>query len=233
MQVIGAGFGRTGTMSMQAALELLGYRCYHMKEVTEHEGHLDAWHSLVDERSPMNWRWLFRDFQATVDFPACAYYRELMAEFPDAKVVLTVRDSDRWFDSFETLQNTTDSFRIFRFIPRARRFLAFVDTLLPKVFGDPRDRVRSIEVFERHNLEVQNYVPAERLLVFRVQDRWEPLCKFLGREVPAGVPFPHLNEGKDTLKQLARERLFGNWIRIGKVALAAGLLLALTWWLLN
>jgi hypothetical protein len=233
MQVIGAGFGRTGTMSMQAALEILGYRCYHMKEVTEHEGHLDAWHALVDERESMNWQWLFRDFQATVDFPACTYYRELMAEYPDAKVVLTVRDADRWFDSFETLQNTTDSFRIFRFIPRARRFLAFVDTLLPKVFGNPRDRAACVEVFERHNREVQSAVPAERLLVFRVQDGWEPLCQFLGREVPVGVPFPHLNEGKDTLKKLARERLFGNWIRLGKVTLIAAVLLALAWWLLK
>ena len=218
-------------MSMQAALELLGYRCYHMKEVTEHEGHLDAWHALVDEREEMNWPWLFKDFQATVDFPACTYYKELMAEYPDAKVVLTVRDSERWFDSFETLQSTTDSFRIFRFIPRARRFLAFVDTLLPKVFGDPRDRARCMEVFEQHNREVQEYVPAERLLVFRVQDGWEPLCKFLGRDVPTGAAFPHLNEGKETLKQLARERLFGNWIRAAKVAIVAGLVIALTWWL--
>src|SRR5262249_47655829 len=150
MQVIGAGFGRTGTMSMQAALEILGYRCYHMKEVTEHDGHLAAWHELVAGRADMNWQWVFKDFQATVDFPACSYYRELMQAFPDAKVVLTVREPDRWFDSFLTLQETTDRFRIFRFIPRARRFLDFVDLLLPKVFGDSRDRARCIEVFERH-----------------------------------------------------------------------------------
>jgi len=231
MQVIGAGFGRTGTMSMQAALEMLGYRCYHMKEVTEHAGHLQAWHEFVAGRSAMDWRSLFRDFDATVDFPACVYYRELLQAFPDAKVILTVRDADRWFDSFLTLQQTTDQFRVFRFIPRARRFLAFVDLLLPKVFTDPRDRARCVEVFERHNREVQEHVPADRLLVFRVQDGWEPLCAFLGCEVPAGIPFPHLNEGKETLEALARERLFGRWIRAGQVVLAGSGLAALLWWL--
>jgi hypothetical protein len=231
VQVIGAGFGRTGTMSMQAALEILGHRCYHMKEVTEHPGHLQAWHELVAGRAAMDWRTLFKDFEATVDFPACVYYQELLREFPDAKVVLTVREPDRWFDSFLTLQQTTDHFRVFRFIPRARRFLNFVDLLLPKVFTDPRDRARCIEVFEAHNHEVQARVPAGRLLVFRVQDGWEPLCKFLGREVPVGVPFPHLNEGKETLKALARERLFGPWLRTARIAVPAAALIALVWWL--
>jgi hypothetical protein len=233
MKVIGAGFGRTGTMSMQAALEILGYRCYHMKEVTEHQGHLAAWHEFVAGRAPMDWKTLFKDFEATVDFPACSYYRELMAEFPEAKVVLNVREPDRWFDSFLTLQQTTDRFRVFRFIPRARRFLSFVDTLLPKVFGDPRDRGGAIEVFNRHNREVQEAVPADRLLVFRVQDGWVPLCKFLGREVPTGVPFPHLNEGKETLEALARARLFGPALRKARIAAGAAAAALVLWWLLG
>jgi hypothetical protein len=216
-------------MSMQAALQILGYPCYHMKEVTEHAGHLQAWHQFVAGAAPMDWRTLFQEFEATVDFPACIYYRELLREFPDAKVLLTVRDPERWFDSFLTLQQTTDRFRVFRFIPRAHNFLAFVDLLLPKVFTDPRDRARCIEVFERHNREVQAQVPAEKLLVFRVQDGWEPLCKFLGREVPAGVPFPHLNEGKETLERLARERLFGGWIRAAPIVAAAALIVLLFW----
>jgi hypothetical protein len=232
MQVIGAGFGRTGTMSMQAALELLGYRCYHMKEITEHPGHLQAWHEFVSGAAPMNWKTLFAGFEATVDFPACIYYRELLREFPDAKVILTVRDPDRWFQSFLALQHVTDRFRVFRFVPRARRFLNFVDLLLPKVFGSPRDREPCIRVFDAHNQAVQKNVPAERLLVFRVQDGWEPLCKFLGREVPNGIPFPHLNEGKDALVTLARQRLFGPWLR--KIPIAAGaaaLIVVLWWWL--
>ncbi len=231
MQVIGAGFGRTGTMSMQAALETLGYRCYHMKEVPEQPGHLRAWHDLVAGRAAMDWQTLFRDFEATVDFPACVYYQELLREFPEAKVVLTVREPDRWFDSFLTLQRTTDRFRIFRFIPRAHRFISFADLLLGKVFDQrERDRQYSIEVFNRHNQRVKELVPPDRLLVFRVQQGWEPLCQFLGCPVPEGTPFPHLNEGKDTLEALARQRLFGPIVRKLQIAAAAALLVGLIWW---
>jgi hypothetical protein len=234
MQVIGAGFGRTGTMSMQAALELLGYRCYHMKEITENPSHLQMWHKLVAGRAAMDWRSLFARYEATVDFPACVYYRELLEAFPDAKVVLSVRDPNRWFDSFLTLQKTTDRFRVFRFIPRARRFLDFVDLLLEKVFVLPRDRQRCIEVFNRHNSEVQQTVPAGQLLVFQVQEGWEPLCKFLGHEVPAGVAFPHLNEGEATLVALARERLFGPYLRKAPIIAAGFVVIALlVWWLLR
>jgi hypothetical protein len=233
MQVIGAGFGRTGTMSMQAALNLLGYRCYHMKEITERPGHLQAWHDFVSGRAPMDWKTLFQSYEATVDFPACVYYRELLREFPNAKVVLTVRDQERWFQSFLTLQETTDRFRVFRFVPRVRRFLNFVDLLLGKVFDHPRDHDQCIDVFNRHNQEVQKHVPADRLLVFRVQDGWDPLCKFLGCEVP-GSPFPHLNEGKETLEALARERLYGPWLRKIPFAVGAGaLVVAMLWWLLG
>jgi hypothetical protein len=233
MQVIGAGFGRTGTMSMQAALEILGYRCYHMKEITEHPGHLPAWHELVRGAAPMDWKALFAGFEATVDFPACVYYRELLRAFPDAKVVLTVRDPERWFESFLALQQTTDQFRVFRFIPRARRFLNFVDLLLGKVFDRPRDHDNCINVFNRHNQEVQAQVRADRLLVFHVLEGWGPLCKFLGREVPQGIPFPHLNEGKETLKALARERLFGPWLRKAPIVVGAAALVLLLWWLIG
>jgi hypothetical protein len=232
MQVIGAGFGRTGTMSMQAALNILGYRCYHMKEITEHPRHLQAWHQFVSGAAPMDWKRLFENFEATVDFPACIFYRELLREFPEAKVVLTVRDPERWFQSFLTLQQTTDRFRKFRFVPRARRFLNFVDLLLGKVFGSPRNHDQCIDAFNRHNQEVQERVAADRLLVFRVQEGWDPLCKFLGCQVPEGIPFPHLNEGKEPLAALARERLFGPWLRKAPLAVGAGALLVVLWWLL-
>jgi Sulfotransferase domain len=236
MQVIGAGFGRTGTMSMQAALELLGYRCYHMREITKDPCHLPAWHAFVSGAAPMDWKALFANYDATVDFPACVYYRELLREFPDAKVVLTVRDPERWFQSFLTLQETTDHFRIFRFVPRVARFLNFVDLLLGKVFdfGSPRDHDHCIDVFNRHNREVEAHVPADRLLVFQVQEGWGPLCKFLGREVPAGIPFPHLNEGRAALEKLAREHLYGPWLRKAPIALGtAAALVVLLWWLLG
>lgn len=98
------------------------------------------------------------------------------------------------------------------------------------MFTDPRERAGCVAVFERHNREVQEFVPVDRLLVLRVQDGWEPLCAFLEREVPTGTPFPHLKEGKETLEALARERFFGRWLRASRVALAGGVAFLL--WLL-
>ena len=95
MQVVGAGFMRTGTLSTQAVLQTLGYRCCHMKEVPQAKGYLDVWPGLVSGQAPMDWKALFHGYEGTVDLPACAYYEELMKEFPDANVLLNVRDPNK------------------------------------------------------------------------------------------------------------------------------------------
>lgn len=219
MKVIGAGFMRTGTLSTQAALQTLGYPCYHMKKVPEIKGHLDAWLGLVADHAPMDWKKLFRDYEATVDMPACVYYEELMQEFPDAKVLLNVRDPDKWYDSFMTLRGTFKRLRpISHFIPKLRKFVRFGDALLGSIFNGDESRENCIKVFNAHNETVQQRVPEDRLLVFRVQDGWEPLCEFLGCEVP-NEPFPHLNEGDAIIKDIRRRIFIGPWAR--RVALAA------------
>ena len=219
MKVIGAGFMRTGTMSTQAALQTLGYPCYHMKEVPQAKGHLDAWLGLVSGQASMDWKTLFQGYEATVDMPACIYYEELMQKFPDAKVLLNVRDPDKWYDSFMTLRGTMERLRpISRFIPKMGKFVRFGDTLLGNVFNGDESRENCVRVFTAHNEAVQQFVPKDRLLVFRVQDGWEPLCEFLGCDVP-NEPFPHLNEGGATIKEMAQRVFIGPWAR--RVALAA------------
>lgn len=231
MKVIGAGIGRTGTMTMQAALEMLGYHCYHMHEVPREPGHLDAWYKFVTGQAPMDWQPLFRKFEATVDAPACFYYQELLHAFPDAKVILTVREPERWYESFVTLQNTVNRFRpVSRLIPKMAKMLRFVDAMLDQRFEGSLDRAKCIGAFNAHNEAVQRFVPPERLLVFRVTEGWDPLCKFLGREVPKGVPFPHLNEGAQTLKAVIRQMFVGPWVR--RLAFTAIGLAFLAWWLL-
>ncbi len=111
MQVIGAGMSRTGTMSTHAALERLGFRCYHMTEVARAGGHLEAWHRYLSGAGPMDWPILFQNYEATVDTPSCLFYREIMAAFPDARVVLTLRDPDKWYDSLVTLASALEEFR--------------------------------------------------------------------------------------------------------------------------
>lgn len=231
MKVIGAGISRTGTMTMQAALETLGYHCYHMKEVPREPGHLDAWYQFVTEQAPMDWHTLFRKFEATVDTPACWYYQDLMEAFPEAKVILTVREPERWYASFVTLRTTVNHFRpVSRLIPKMAKMVRLADALFDKIFGGSLERANYIRVFNAHNEAVQRIVPKDRLLLFRIADGWGPLCTFLGCAVPEGIPFPHLNEGDQTLKDVVRQLFIGPWVR--RLAFAAIGLAFLAWWLL-
>ena len=199
---------------MQAALEILGYRCYHMREVPRQPGHLDAWHDRVTAGVPVDWQQLFRGFDATVDAPACFYYKELAAAFPEAKVIHTIRPADRWYDSFAALLSTIESFgHLRRIIPRARKAYRFVTTMHAQAFKDPFDRQVCIAAYDAHNAAVQRDIPADRLLVFDVRQGWEPLCTFLNREVPAGIKFPHLNEGQQTVRALIARSFVGPFMR--------------------
>lgn len=226
MKVIGAGFGRTGTESMKVALErLLGGRCYHMIEVIARPDHLKRWHGFARSgRAGMDWKTLFEDYEAGVDWPVCNYYRELMEVFPDARVVLTVRDPETWFDSFTVLVRINDIYaKLGMVIPMFRRFTTMTDKAVWHIFGDRRDRhdrSRCVEVFKRHIEEVRAHVPPERLLVFDVREGWEPLCAFLGAAVP-DEPFPHVNSRQDI------ERFFKKHVAIEVLkALSVAVLIA-------
>jgi hypothetical protein len=99
VKVIGAGFGRTGTMSLKVALETLGFDpCYHMTEVFVHPEHAGFWISAW-RREPADWDGVLGEYEAAVDWPACTFYEELMERHPDAKVILSVRDPERWYES--------------------------------------------------------------------------------------------------------------------------------------
>jgi hypothetical protein len=207
LEVIGAGFGRTGTMSLKVALEELGFGpCYHMREVFEHPEHIELWGAAMQGK-PVDWEQIFGNYRATMDWPGCTFYGELLERNPDAKVILTVRDPQRWYES---AYNTIYS--------RASRF---VSELVWEGDFDGRfgDKGHAIETFERHNEEVKRRVPPGRLLVYEVKQGWGPLCDFLGVEVP-DKPFPHLNDGEAYRGWVRRVRLFT------AAALAVGVSLA-------
>src|SRR5436309_15782365 len=99
MKVIGAGFGRTGTLSVKAALEELGFGpCYHMVEVFDKPRHVELWQAAA-EGKPIDWDELFAGYNAAVDWPACTFYQQLMQAYPAAKVLLTVREPQSWYES--------------------------------------------------------------------------------------------------------------------------------------
>ena len=228
MKVIGSGFGRTGTLSMKAALELLGFGpCYHMEEVIKNTSHMRMW-VAISEGKPADWDALFHNYQATVDFPASVYYKELLAAYPNAKVVHTIRDVDRWFDStYETIfqARTMIAGWMKLIFPPARLFDQVAENIVWNGLFDGKfeQRQRSIEIFEAHTDEVVSHVPPEQLLVFQVKDGWEPLCEFLGVPVP-NVPFPHVNDRKSMVRRFTMIRRLN---QLAPVAFAgAGLVLA-------
>lgn len=235
MKVIGAGFGRTGTLSLQSALELLGFKkCYHMAEVFQHPEHVPIWQDAADGK-PVQWDQLFQGYEATVDWPGCTFYRELMQLYPDAKVLLSVRDFERWYISAsETIYPITQQFPtrlVGPLIPRMGRQIRMVNTLVwQNTFkGRFQERGYAREVFEAHIAEVKRVVPPERLLVYDVRQGWEPLCRFLNVPVPQGVNFPHLNDSEAFKRRIRAVQAFSYFCLL--VALSGlGLLL---YWLLG
>lgn len=193
LRVIGAGLGRTGTLSLKLALEQLGLGpCYHMLEVRAAPERLEHWNRIADGEQ-VDWDEVFAGFQSTVDWPACNYWRELMARYPDAKVILSLRDPDGWFRS---TQATIFSDPVQEGAPPSIR------KILKDVVGqDLHDRDACIAAFERHNASVREGVPAGKLLVFDAKHGWEPLCAFLGVPVP-DAPFPSVNTTDEFRKMI-------------------------------
>ncbi len=204
LDVIGAGFGRTGTASLKAALERLGYGpCYHMFEVLTAPERMSDWQRAVE--GDADWDSVFAGYRATVDWPGAAFWRELVEHYPQAKVVLSVRDPHSWYEStYETIyQFATQPAASPDGDAAGRRFRERMLPTIREIIWDGTfggrfdDEAHAIAVFEAHNAEVRAAVPADRLLVHHVAQGWEPLCDFLGVDVPP-EPFPHVNE-RDSL----------------------------------
>jgi hypothetical protein len=194
LKIIGAGLGRTGTMSLKVALEQIGFGpCYHMVDVwARMPESLALWEAAA--RGEPVWDTIFSGYRSTVDYPGCTYWRELTAKYPDAKVILSTRNPESWFESVSTTI----------FGPFSRAAIAnigagsfFEDTVL-KDFDARRmdDTAYMTRIFEHWNAAVIAEVPADRLLVFEARQGWQPLCEFLGVPVPE-TPYPRVNSREE------------------------------------
>lgn len=205
MKLIGAGLPRTGTLTQKVALEELGFTpCYHWVNVLADLDHVDLWNRAMDGQPP--WEEIFGESRASVDWPGGYFYRELMDYYPDAKVLLSVRDPEAWEPSFrETIWEMSYGKSLMPLLaharaevdPRWRSYLALVE----RMFWGPEgtfakgnaEPEQLIEQMIAHTERVKRDVPADRLLVWEVTEGWEPLCEFLGVDVPA-TPMPHAND---------------------------------------
>ena len=201
MRVIGAGYGRTGTMTLKAALEQLGAGpCFHMIDLIRNETRVELWEAAVAGEA-VDWHEVFEGWGATVDWPGCSFYQPLMEAFPDAKVLLTVRDPDAWYESCRrTIHAAQAAIRggALEGGTETPPSPAVMNVIAPLIWdgefeGRFEDRSFALDVFNAHNEEVRSTVPADRLVVHEIKDGWEPLARMLDVPVPA-APFPHLND---------------------------------------
>lgn len=203
MKVIGVGVGRTGTLSLKAALERLGLGpCFHGRHVLDHPDRLPLWQAAA-AGEPVDWAAVFAGYASSVDWPGAAFWRPLLEAFPAAKVILTVRDAQRWYDSvhgtiFRMFGDGLPDPRVAearRTVPGLDVFTAFHRRMIWDGFfaGRFADREHAIRTYEEHNAAVVREVPADRLLVISPGAGWVPLCAFLGVPVP-DEPYPHLND---------------------------------------
>jgi hypothetical protein len=198
---------RTGTVSLQTALDMLGYRTYHAIETFKNweRGDLDMWSDYMEGKAEMDWDKVFEGYDATTALPPFLYYKELMEYYPDSKVILTVRDPEDWWKSWSALvASQAENVDSLVFLPR----FAAIDRMIhnfERVFFniEPDQYVKedTIATFVKHNEEVMATVPPERLLVFDVRDGWGPLCEFLEKDCP-DVMFPHVNRGVNNVDSI-------------------------------
>lgn len=190
LRVVGAGVGRTGTNSLKLAFEhLLGEPCYHMFEVRNHPEHIPMWDAAARDQA-VDWDAMMDGYAAAVDWPASGFWPELSRHYPESIVVLSRRDPEAWWKSasetiFPRILTAVESDR--------HEWHQMVMAILSRHFTtDLGNHDACIAAFLKHEEEVRQTIPKERLVVWEPGDGWEPLCTALDLPVP-NIDFPKVN----------------------------------------
>jgi Sulfotransferase domain len=235
MRIVGVGFLRTGTTSLKLALERLGYGpCYHMRVLAAEPWRAADWAAVAHRPDAADWDRIFTGFDATVGSPGAAFWRQIVDAYPSAKVILTVRDPQDWYDSAAgTISRALAPPLPVRLLTWRRRpgdHLDEVQRLTRDREGGGlfADRDQAVAFFAHHLAAVRAHVPAERLLIFDVRDGWPPLCSFLGVPEPA-EPFPREND-RAAFRRRWRRALARAVARRAAAATLAGAAMAMLVW---
>jgi hypothetical protein len=214
MKLIGAGLPRTATTTQMIALEMLGFPCYHMRDMMS-----DLATSVPQYRAALDgnadWDEIFEGKESAVDWPAAYHWRELIDVYPDAKVLLSVRDADSWVRSMDnTITQVFYGDTLMRHLVGAQYaidplYASWIDLLNEMNWSDERgafagtngESAAMAEAMERWNKTVIDTVPSDRLLVWHPKDGWEPLCELLDVPVPE-APVPNVNDTENFQKNL-------------------------------
>lgn len=210
LDLIGTGLGRTGTLSLRSALETLGYPCYHMVDLLfdpYRKGDVDFWLEVAEnpEQIERDWTRVFAGYRATVDYPSCTVWRQLAQAYPEARLIFThhPRGAKGWYDSTRATIYSGTGFEA------GTDFGAKVNAMMDALVwhglmqDTMDDESRAIARYNAHFEEVRDTVPADRLLVYSVEEGWGPLCAFLGVPVP-DEPFPQVNGREHMTRMTAR-----------------------------
>lgn len=200
LEIIGTGFGRTGTASLKIALEELGFGpCHHMHEVLANPPQVAHWQAVAAGR-PVDWDEVFAGYRSQVDWPGAHPWRELVAHFPRAKVIHSLRPEESWWRSFSTTiaRVMVNPGALPPLPPHVGAMIEAARSIIQEeTFGGrATNRDAALAAYRRREAEVRAEVPADRLLVYDVAEGWEPLCRFLGVKVPE-KPFPKVNSREE------------------------------------
>ncbi len=251
IKVIGAGFGRTGTNSLKVALDILGYNTYHMKENFKH-GHYRFWikvsneyHNRKDTNDSITTRFdeIFKldekeQYTATCDWPSALYWEEQLKQYPNAKVILTIRDPESWYRScmntiFQTVTCSPHCDSLMALLHYvgfpSRYFNEFFKKVVDRdTFHGDWSKENIMKVYQHHISDVVRRCPRDKLLVYEVSQGWAPLCDFLDQPIP-DVPFPHVNDTKEFQRMIMAVR----FVAIVGIATAVSIPAFLGVWYMN
>lgn len=235
MKVICAGWGRTGTRSLKYALEYINKQpSYHMQNILLNKQDAKKWHDLIfNDKKNYDWENIYKGYGACLDFPSCNYYKELMEFYPDAKVILNLRDDKSWVKSWNVLNNKILKSFTFRFIAKLPNtsFKLQKDIHNEMILG-PRGAFKNAKTdedkmkrFNEWNQSVIDNVPKDRLLIYKASEGWEPICRFLNVDVP-DIPFPYKNKTKN----MGRMSIFINFMFIILVVAIISIIASSIFW---